>query len=75
MELATGIATGMMIGLGAAGAPIGVGLTGAKFLEGAARQPELLPMLRTQFFVIAGMIDVVPMIGLGVGFYVLFAGG
>ena len=41
------IASGLMIGLGAVGAAIGVGVLGGKFLEGAARQPELIPMLRT----------------------------
>jgi F-type H+-transporting ATPase subunit c len=46
---------------------------GGKFLEGAARQPELLPMLRTQFFVVMGLVDAVPMIGVGIGMYILFA--
>ena len=36
------IASGLMIGLGAVGAAIGVGVLGGKFLEGAARQPELI---------------------------------
>ena len=43
------IAAGFMMGLGAIGAAIGVGVLGGKYLEGVARQPELLPMLRTQF--------------------------
>jgi len=37
----TGIGIGLMIGLGAAGACIGVGIMCSRFLEGAARQPEL----------------------------------
>jgi F-type H+-transporting ATPase subunit c len=44
-------------------------------LEGAARQPELIPMLRTQFFIVMGLTDAVPMIGVGIGLYVLFALG
>ena len=36
----TGIGIGLMIGLGAMGACIGVALMCARFLEGAARQPE-----------------------------------
>ena len=40
------IAAGFMMGLGAIGAAIGVGVLGGKYLEGVARQPELLPMLR-----------------------------
>lgn len=46
MEIAVGIVAGLMVGLGTVGAGIGLGLLGSKFLEGAARQPELLPLLR-----------------------------
>ena len=35
----TGIGIGLMIGLGAAGACIGIGIMAGRFLEGAARQP------------------------------------
>ncbi|EPJ48735.1 MAG: F0F1 ATP synthase subunit C [Osedax symbiont Rs2] len=76
MELASAIlyiAGALMLGLGAVGAAIGVGILGGKFLEGAARQPELIPMLRTQFFIVMGLVDAVPMIGVGLGMYVLFA--
>ena len=37
----TGIGIGLMIGLGAAGACIGIGIMCSRFLEAAARQPEL----------------------------------
>ncbi len=67
------IAAGFMMGLGAIGAAIGVGVLGGKYLEGVARQPELLPMLRTQFFIMMGLVDAVPMIAVGVGLYALFA--
>lgn len=69
------LAGALVIGLGAVGAAIGVGILGGKFLEGAARQPELIPMLRTQFFVVMGLVDAVPMIGVGIGMYILFATG
>ena len=42
----TGIGIGLIIGLGAAGACIGVGIMCSKFLESAARQPELIPQLQ-----------------------------
>jgi F-type H+-transporting ATPase subunit c len=42
------IAAALMMGLGALGAAVGIGVLGGRFLEGAARQPELIPMLRTQ---------------------------
>ena len=65
------IAAGLMIGLGAVG--VGVGLLGGKFLEGVARQPELLPVLRTQMFIILGLVDAVPMIGIAIALLVIFA--
>ena len=67
------IAGAMLLGLGALGAAVGIGILGARFLEGVARQPELLPMLRTQFFIVMGLVDAVPMIGVGIAFYMLFA--
>ena len=76
MELAQSIlfiAGGLMLGLGAAGAAVGVGVLGGKFMEGVARQPELLPMLRTQLFIVLGLVDAVPMIAVGIGLYVIFA--
>ncbi|MEC7994444.1 MAG: ATP synthase F0 subunit C, partial [Pseudomonadota bacterium] len=51
----------------------GVGVLGGKFMEGVARQPELLPMLRTQLFIVLGLVDAVPMIAVGIGLYVIFA--
>ncbi|MFK8018969.1 MAG: F0F1 ATP synthase subunit C [Pseudomonadales bacterium] len=67
------LAGALIMGLGAIGAAVGVGILGSKFLEGAARQPELIPLLRTQFFIMMGLVDAVPMIGVGIGFYILFA--
>ncbi len=67
------IAGAFMMGLGALGASVGIGILGSRFLEGAARQPELLPILRTQFFIVMAMVDAIPMIAVGVSLYVLFA--
>ena len=67
------VAAAIIIGLGAVGAAIGVGVLGGKYLEGAARQPELLPLLRTQLFIVMGLVDAVPMIGVGLGLYIMFA--
>jgi F-type H+-transporting ATPase subunit c len=67
------IAGAIMMGLAAVGAAVGVGLLGGRFLEGAARQPELIPLLRTQFFIVMGLVDAVPMIAVGIAMYVLFA--
>ena len=67
------VAGALMMGLGAVGAAIGVGVLGGKYLEGVARQPELMPMLRTQLFIVLGLVDAVPMIGVGIGLYIVFA--
>jgi F-type H+-transporting ATPase subunit c len=67
------MAGAIMMGLGALGAAIGIGVLGGRFLEGAARQPELIPLLRGQFFLMMGLTDAVPMIAVGVAFYVIFA--
>lgn len=67
------IAGALMLSFGALGAAIGIAILGARFLDGAARQPELVPMLRTQFFIIMGLVDAVPMIAVGISLYILFA--
>ncbi len=67
------VAAALMMGLGAVGAAIGIGVLGGRFLEGAARQPELIPMLRTQFFIVMGLVDAIPMIAVGLAMYVMFA--
>ena len=67
------IAGALMMGMASIGAALGIGLLGGRFLEGAARQPELVPMLRTQFFVVMGLVDAVPMIAVGLTMYILFA--
>ncbi|MCU0832829.1 MAG: F0F1 ATP synthase subunit C [Chromatiaceae bacterium] len=76
MELAQAlvfIAAGLMLGLGALGAAVGIGVLGGRFLEGAARQPELIPMLRTNFFIVMGLTDALPVISIAMGLYLMFA--
>ncbi len=75
MELASAIlyvSAALMLGFGALGAAVGIGVLGGRFLEGAARQPELVPMLRTQFFIVMGLTDAFPVISIAMGLYVLF---
>ena len=69
----TAIAVALLIGFGALGVGIGMGLLGGRFLEGAARQPELAPMLRTQMFLVVALLDAVAMIGVGIALYFAFA--
>ena len=66
------ISVALLIGLGALGTAIGFALLGGKLLEGSARQPELAPMLQGKTFLMAGLIDAVPMIGVGIAMYILF---
>lgn len=69
----TVIGVGIILGLGAAGTAIGFGLLGGKFLEGAARQPELVPLLQVKMFIVAGLLDAVTMIGVGMALFFTFA--
>jgi F-type H+-transporting ATPase subunit c len=69
----TAIAVSIIIGMGAMGTAIGFGLLGGKFLEGAARQPEVVPMLQIRLFIIAGLLDAVTMMGVGIALFFTFA--
>ena len=76
MEMVMGlklIAVALLIGLGALGTAIGFGTLGGKFLESAARQPELAPTLQGKMFIVAGLLDAVTMIGVGIALFLLFA--
>ena len=57
------MAAGLSIGLGALGATIGIGIMGGRYMEGAARQPELMDQLQTKMFLLAGLIDAAFLIG------------
>ncbi|WP_028116978.1 F0F1 ATP synthase subunit C [Ferrimonas senticii] len=70
----TAIAVALLIGLAALGTGIGFALLGGKFLEATARQPEMAPTLQTKMFIMAGLLDAVPMIGVGIALYILFVG-
>ena len=63
----------LVLGMGALGTAIGFGILGGKFLEGSARQPELAPQLMGRMFLVAGLIDAVTMIGIGIGMWFTFS--
>ena len=67
------VAGAALLGLAGVGVGVGVGVLGARFLEGIARHPELLPMLRTQFFIVMGLVDAIPIIGVAISLYIMFA--
>jgi F-type H+-transporting ATPase subunit c len=66
------IAAAIIIGLGALATGIGFGLLGGKLLESTARQPEMANQLQTKTFIMAGLLDAVPMIGVGIAMYLIF---
>lgn len=68
------IAGALMLGMAAIGAALGVGNLGNSYLQAIARQPEMLPLLRTQMFIVLGLIDAIPMMAVGIGMYIIFAG-
>ena len=69
----TGVGIGLMVGLGALGACVGVGVMCSRFLEGAARQPEMIPALQAKVFLLLGLIDASFIIGLGIAMFFAFA--
>lgn len=73
IQTGTMLAVAILIGSGAVGTAIGFGLLGGKFLEGAARQPDMIPQLQVKLFIIAGLLDAVSMIGIGIALFFSFA--
>jgi F-type H+-transporting ATPase subunit c len=60
----TAVGIGLIIGLGALGACVGVGI---------ARQPELMPQLQAKVFLLLGLIDASFIIGVGLAMFFAFA--
>lgn len=67
------LAAGLIIGMGAVGACIGIGIMGGKYIEASARQPELMDKLQTKMFLLAGLIDAAFLIGVGIAMMFAFA--
>lgn len=69
----TAIAVGLIFAFAALGTGIGFGLLGGKFLESAARQPELANNLQVRMFIVAGLIDALAIIGVAFAALLMFA--
>ena len=67
------IGAGLLIGLGAIGSAVGLGVLGSKFIESIVRQPELRPFLLTNFFIVLALVEAIPIISMVFGLYLLFA--
>ncbi len=73
VQSATVIGVAIILGLGAIGTAIGFGLLGGKLIEATARQPELGSQLQVKMFIVAGLLDAVTMIGVGMALFFTFA--
>jgi F-type H+-transporting ATPase subunit c len=69
----TALAMGLIIGLGAIGACLGIALMGGKYIDACARQPELMGPLQVKMFLLAGLIDAAFLIGVAVALMMAFA--
>jgi F-type H+-transporting ATPase subunit c len=63
------LAVALLIGIPAFGSCIGIGLATMKFLDGAARQPELMGELQSKYFLGVGVIDGAFLIATGIGLW------
>ncbi|MEX2365418.1 MAG: F0F1 ATP synthase subunit C [Pseudohongiellaceae bacterium] len=72
VQASTAIAVGLIFAFAALGTGIGFGLLGGKFLEGAARQPELAGMLQVRMFIVAGLLDALAIIGVAFAALLMF---
>ncbi len=73
IQSATVIGVAIILGLGGAGTAIGFGILGGRLIEGSARQPELASQLQVKMFIVAGLLDAVTMIGVGMALFFTFA--
>lgn len=73
LQNSTMLAVAILISAGALGTAIGFAILGGKFLEGAARQPEMIPQLQVKLFIVAGLLDAVSMIGVAIALLFTFA--
>lgn len=66
------IAAAVMMSFAVVSTAFGFAILGGKLLDNTARQPEMAPMLQGKFFIVAGLLDAVPMISVGVAMYLVF---
>lgn len=66
-------AIAILLSVAALATAMGFAILGGKFLETTARQPEMAPALQTKMFLVAGLLDAIPMIAVGIALFLLFA--
>jgi F-type H+-transporting ATPase subunit c len=67
------LAVGHMIGLGAIGSCLGIGIMAGKYLDASARQPELMEPLQAKVFLLVGVLDGAFIIATGIGLWFTLA--
>lgn len=67
------LAVGHMIGLGALGSCIGIGVMASKYLEASARQPEMMEAMQPKVFLLAGLLDGAFIISVALGVWFALA--
>ncbi|PJE80631.1 ATP synthase subunit c [invertebrate metagenome] len=76
MEFVVGLSVigiAVMLSIAALSTGLGFALLGGKFLEGVARQPEVASILQTKMFIVAGLLDAIPMIAVAMALFFTFA--
>jgi F-type H+-transporting ATPase subunit c len=63
------LAVGHMIGMGAIGSCLGIGIMAGKYLDASARQPELMEPLQAKVFLLVGVLDGAFIIATGIGLW------
>jgi F-type H+-transporting ATPase subunit c len=63
------LAVGHMIGLGAIGSCLGVGIMASRYLDACARQPEMMEPLQGKVFLLVGVLDGAFIIATGIGLW------
>ena len=63
------LAVGHMIGMGAIGSCLGVGIMASRYLDACARQPEMMEPLQAKVFLLVGVLDGAFIIATGIGLW------
>ena len=66
------LGAGLSIGLGALGAGVGMGILVGKSVEGIARQPEAITLIRTYMIIGIAFIEALALYALVISFLLLF---
>ena len=69
IQTTTILGVSTIVSIAAIGTALSFAMLGSKFLDVTARQPEMAPMLLTRMLMLAGLLDGVSMIGIGLSLY------